>query len=159
MPQRSPKIQARYWYWKTSPGTGQAVATLLQQNGLAVDAQPASSIPPSPDPLDQYDGLVLADVPVTSLTLDQQRTLQTLVRDRGKGLVVLGGPHSYAPGGYEGSVLDDMLPVSSKPPVERQQGSVALFLVVDKSGSMDLYNRAARRWSWPSRRPSRRPKC
>ena len=32
-----------------------------------------------------------------------------------------------------------MLPVSSTPPSRRRQGSVALVLVIDKSGSMDLF--------------------
>src|SRR5207302_645535 len=32
----------------------------------------------------------------------------------------------------------DMMPVSAEPPIEPQQGSLALFLVVDRSGSMDI---------------------
>jgi hypothetical protein len=72
------------------------------------------------------------------LTLDQQRTLQSYVQDLGRGLTVVGGARTFAPGGYEGTVLDDMLPVSAEPPIEPQQGSLALFLVIDRSGSMDI---------------------
>ena len=32
-----------------------------------------------------------------------------------------------------------MLPVSPAPPPRRDDGAIALFLVIDKSGSMDLY--------------------
>ena len=42
-------------------------------------------------------------------------------------------------GAYQGSVLDDMLPVSPAPPPRRDEGTIALFIVMDKSGSMDLY--------------------
>src|SRR6185436_18687730 len=34
-------------------------------------------------------------------------------------------------------------PVSAEPPVEPQQGSLALFLVVDRSGSMDVISGGA----------------
>src|SRR5207253_1081739 len=65
-------------------------------------------------------------------------TLQSYVQDLGRGLVVIGGPHAFSPGGYQGTTLDDLLPVSSEPPVQPQKGSLALFLVIDRSGSMDI---------------------
>jgi uncharacterized membrane protein len=99
---------------------------------------PANHLPPSAKDLNSYDGAVLVNTPATSLTLDQQRTLQSFVQDLGRGLLVVGGPRSFSPGGYEGTVLDDMLPVSAEPPIEPQQGSLALFLVIDRSGSMDV---------------------
>jgi Ca-activated chloride channel homolog len=85
-----------------------------------------------------FDGAVLVDTPATDLSLDQQRTLVAFVQDMGRGLLVVGGPRAFSPGGYEGTVLDDLLPVSAEPPMEPQQGSLALFLVVDRSGSMDV---------------------
>jgi uncharacterized protein YegL len=78
-------------------------------------------------------------VAATQLTLDQQRTVQRFVQDMGRGLFVAGGNTSYALGGYQGSVLDEMLPVSPAPPPRRDESTIALFLVLDKSGSMDLY--------------------
>jgi uncharacterized membrane protein len=115
-----------------------ALASVLADQGLAVVRQPASSLPPSAESLAQYDGAVLVNTPATSLTLDQQRTLQSFVQDMGRGLLVIGGRRTFSPGGYEGTALDDMLPVSASPPIEPQQGGLALFLVIDRSGSMDL---------------------
>src|SRR5207244_3908737 len=66
------------------------------------------------------------------------RTLVSFVQDLGRGLLVVGGAGAFAPGGYQGTPLDDLLPVSAEPPVEPQQGSLALFLVIDRSGSMDV---------------------
>src|SRR5207302_1677836 len=51
----------------------------------------------------------------------------------------IGGARSFSPGGYQGTPLDDLLPVSAEPPIEPQQGSLALFLVIDRSGSMDMF--------------------
>lgn len=120
-------------------GEGAEIANLLEDAGIAVTSKPTAEIPTSPAWLREYDAVVLANVPATSLSLDQQRTLQLNVQELGRGLVAAGGLRSFAPGGYEGALLEEMLPVSSAPPVRRRQGSVALVLVVDKSGSMDLY--------------------
>jgi uncharacterized membrane protein len=120
------------------PGSADALVSLLTNQGLQVVRQPASSVPPKADDLSEFDGVLLVNTPATSLRLDQQRTLQAYVQDLGRGLVVVGGPRTFSPGGYEGSVLDDMLPVSATPPIEPQQGSLALFLVIDRSGSMDI---------------------
>lgn len=118
------------------PGDGAGLATILANDGLQVSTRPAGSIPPSADALDDFDGAVLIDTPATSLTLDQQKTLQLFVQQLGRGLLVVGGPHSYGTGGYTGTVLDQILPVSSQPPPRPKRPSVALFLMVDKSGSM-----------------------
>jgi uncharacterized membrane protein/Mg-chelatase subunit ChlD len=115
-----------------------ALVNLLDQEGLQVERRPASSLPPSADALNAFDGVVLVNTPATDLSLDQQRTLVSFVQDMGRGLLVVGGSRSFSPGGYQGTVLDDLLPVSAEPPIEPQQGSLALFLVIDRSGSMDV---------------------
>ncbi|HET6197340.1 MAG TPA: VWA domain-containing protein, partial [Acetobacteraceae bacterium] len=121
------------------PGEGAALAQALRDGGLQVDLQSPTAVPTRPEQLDRYDGIALANVAATQLTLDQQRTIQRFVQDFGRGLFVAGGNTSFAVGGYAGSVLDEMLPVSPNPPPRRDDGSIALFLVIDKSGSMDLY--------------------
>ncbi|MCC7369734.1 MAG: VWA domain-containing protein [Chloroflexi bacterium] len=121
------------------PGEGAALAQALTEAGMQVEVQPPSVVPPRPEQLDRFDGIALANVAATQLTLDQQRTLQRFVQDMGRGLFVAGGNTSFALGGYQGSVLDDMLPVSPAPPPRRDESTIALFLVLDKSGSMDLY--------------------
>ena len=118
------------------PGQVARLAEILRADGLEVQVQPSSEIPPTTEPLAGFDAAVLVDTPATSLTLDQQKTLQLFVRELGHGLVVIGGQRSFGPGGYEGSTLDEMLPVSSRPPERPERSSVALFLVLDKSGSM-----------------------
>jgi uncharacterized membrane protein len=121
------------------PGEGDALAGALRDAGMEVEVQAPNVVPVRPDQLDRFDGVALANVAATQLTLDQQRTLQRYVQDMGRGLFVAGGNTSYALGGYQGSVLDEMLPVSPAPPPRRDEGTIALFLVMDKSGSMDLY--------------------
>jgi uncharacterized membrane protein/Mg-chelatase subunit ChlD len=114
------------------------LVALLDHEGLQVERRPSNSLPPSAAALNAFDGAVLVNTPATSLSLDQQRTLVSFVQDMGRGLLVVGGPRSFSPGGYQGTVLDDLLPVSAEPPIEPKQGSLALFLVIDRSGSMDV---------------------
>jgi uncharacterized membrane protein len=111
---------------------------LLENEGLQVERQLSTTLPPSARALTSFDGAILVNTSATSLSLDQQRTLQSFVQDFGRGLLVVGGARSFAPGGYQGTPLDDLLPVSAEPPIEPQQGSLALFLVIDRSGSMDM---------------------
>jgi Mg-chelatase subunit ChlD/uncharacterized membrane protein len=132
------KPAGRVLVLEDDPHDADALVSLLTQQGLQVQRRPASSLPPRADSLANFDAALLVNVPATSLSLDQQRTLQSFVQDLGHGLAVIGGPRTFSPGGYEGSVLDDVLPVSATPPIEPQQGSLALFLVIDRSGSMDI---------------------
>lgn len=120
-------------------GEGDRLVAVLREGGLEVDVRAPASVPQRASLLAQFDSIGLANVAATQFTLDQQRTLQQYVQEFGRGLFVAGGDTSYALGGYSGTVLDEMLPVSPAPPPRREQGSVALILVIDKSGSMDLY--------------------
>ncbi len=119
-----------------------ALASALANRQVRVDTRSSNEVPSQLGDLDLYDAIVLDNVAATSLTLDQQRTLQEYVRRNGRGLVVVGGPTSFAKGGYPDSVLEEALPLSSQPAPRPQKGSTALILVFDRSGSMDLYNGA-----------------
>jgi Ca-activated chloride channel family protein len=132
------KPAGRVLVLEDDPHAADALVRLLADQGLQIERRPASSVPPKAEALADFDAALLVNTPATSLSLDQQRTLQSFVQDLGRGLVVIGGSRTFSPGGYEGSVLDDVLPVSATPPIEPQQGSLALFLVIDRSGSMDI---------------------
>ena len=121
-----------------SASQADALVALLTREGLEVERAPVASVPPNASALSAFDGVILVNTPATSLSLDQQRTLQSFVQDLGRGLLVVGGGRSFSPGAYQGTVLDDLLPVSAEPPIEPQQGSLALFIVLDRSGSMDV---------------------
>jgi uncharacterized membrane protein len=132
------KPPGRVLVLEDQPNQGNGLVALLESEGLQVERRPSTSLPPSASTLSGFDGAVLVNTPATNLTLDQQRTLVSFVQDLGRGLLVVGGARAFSPGGYEGTVLDDLLPVAAEPPIEPKQGSLALFLVIDRSGSMDV---------------------
>ena len=87
--------------------------------------------------LESYDSIVLVDVPKNRLSDRQLGLLQVYVRDLGKGLVMVGGPHTYGAGGYAKTPLEESLPVDMGVRDRQKQPDVALVVVIDKSGSMD----------------------
>ncbi len=95
-----------------------------------------------------YDLIVLADVPRGALPDGTLAALDAFVR-AGGGLIVSGGTQSFGPGGYAGTRLEALLPVHVDLPDKREDPTLALALVIDKSGSMsgpkmDLTKDAAR---------------
>lgn len=80
------------------------------------------------------DAVVLADVPPPSSAT--ARALTAAVRERGTGLLVLGGERSLSLGGYAGTQLDALLPTRSLTPRAARRRALALELVVDRSSSM-----------------------
>ncbi|HBP20711.1 MAG TPA: hypothetical protein DEA08_23350, partial [Planctomycetes bacterium] len=76
--------------------------------------------------------IVLSDVSASSLR-DQVGALDAALR-AGVGLVVA-GVRGFGPGGYAGSSLEDLLPVTCGPSQERQR-SLAVVVALDASGSM-----------------------
>jgi uncharacterized membrane protein len=108
----------------------------LKRANFAVEVRTASALP-TPQRLGGFAGVVLYDVAATSFSLDQQKTLLAYVAEQGHGLLVLGGPTGYSLGGYTDSVLEQALPVWSKPPERREDAPLALLLLLDRSASMD----------------------
>jgi Ca-activated chloride channel homolog len=106
----------------------------LQLEGFTVDVVPPSRIPTGIDAFDRYDLVLMSDVPRTELNEQQMRSISSYVRDLGGGFVLSGGQNNYgAEGGYFKTTLERILPVSFE---AKEKKSVAMIIVLDKSGSM-----------------------
>lgn len=116
-------------------GNGAELAAALRAGGIEVDVVAATAVP-ALDRVASYASVVLVDVDARSLTTEQVRVLAASTRDLGHGLVTLGGTHSYGLGGYLGSELEQLLPVTSEITDPKRRQSVAEVLAIDTSGSM-----------------------
>ena len=108
----------------------------LQQEDIQVDVRPPQGMPEDLADLQNYELLALSNVPATSLTQRQMELARTYVQDLGGGFVMLGGDQSFGLGGYYKTVLEEILPVRSDFEKEKEKPSLAMVLVVDRSGSM-----------------------
>ena len=117
---------------------GEAAALVAALSGtMDADVVPPTGAPADPRGIAGYDGVVLVNVPASSLAPAAMDSLQLAVRDLGKGLIVVGGDESYAAGGYFRTPLEQMLPVDLHLPSKLDIPAVAMVLVIDRSGSME----------------------
>src|SRR5262245_4764392 len=108
----------------------------LEQEDIQVDLRPPTGMPDNLADLQNYELLILSNVPATALTQRQMEVARTYVQDLGGGFMMLGGEQSFGLGGYYESVLEDILPVRSDFEKEKEKPSLGMALVIDKSGSM-----------------------
>ena len=67
--------------------------------------------PKAAEDLFAYHAIILDDVEAGFFTHEQMSLLQQFVSQRGGGLLMLGGQHSFAAGGYQRTPLGELLPV------------------------------------------------
>ncbi len=115
-------------------GSAGSLAPSLVRGGWALDVVPVARLEAHADGLDGYQAVVLDDVAIADAGPRLWNALVAAVRERGLGLLVLGGERSFARGGYRDSVLESVLPVTSEPAALDQP--VSVVFAVDKSGSM-----------------------
>lgn len=117
-------------------GAGAQLEKMLAAAGMQVRVQPAGMLPESPSDLLVYHAVALVNVDADKLSDGQVAALDTAAKELGVGVAVFGGDSSYALGGYRGSRLEEMLPVTIDVKNRMELPTTALILVIDKSGSM-----------------------
>jgi len=82
--------------------------------------------------------VLLNNVPVYKLDSQFVRGLDFFVNQQGGGLGMIGGKTSFAAGGWFGSPVEPLLPVSMELKQEHRKLAVAMAIVMDRSGSMAM---------------------
>lgn len=108
----------------------------LEQAGLIVDVAGPERLPVNMAGLAHYKCVILANVPATVMSGAQMSLLDQYVSDIGGGLVVIGGPASYAPGGYFQTPLERVLPVEMQIKDQKRLPQLTIAYLIDRSGSM-----------------------
>ena len=112
-------------------------ARALQQQGFSLDVREPSGLPRELNKLLEFDAVILSNVAATEISMRQQQMLQRYVTDFGGGLAMMGSENSFGLGGYYKSPVEQVLPLISRFEKEREKPSLAMALVIDKSGSME----------------------
>ncbi|MGH9135513.1 MAG: VWA domain-containing protein [Acidimicrobiales bacterium] len=126
---------ARVLVIEGSGGASDTLVAALDAGGIGAHVVGVGNIPGVQD-LVTYAGVVMVDVDARDLSGEKIGDITTAVRDMGRGLVTIGGTHSYGVGGYLGSPLNDLLPVDSEVVDPLRRRTVAEVLSIDTSESM-----------------------
>jgi uncharacterized membrane protein len=113
------------------PGNGHNIIAALQATSMQVVVGTPNDVPTTLDALATYSSVVLVDVPAVALGTARMATLQSFVRDLGRGLVVSGGENSYGVGGYANTPLEQTLPISMAIPQHKETPSIAVVLIIE----------------------------
>ncbi|HBR94763.1 MAG TPA: hypothetical protein DEA90_11430 [Opitutae bacterium] len=108
----------------------------MKQQGIELDVRGARGLPDTMEGMLAFDAIILADVAATDLRPLQMDYLKRYVTEFGGGLAMFGSENSFGLGGYYRSAVEEVLPLSSRFEKEKQKPSLAMVLVIDKSGSM-----------------------
>lgn len=114
----------------------QPLAEALRAEKIKVEVRGANGLPKTLEDLQQFDLFMLSDVSALNLGRDQMELYRMWVQDFGGGFVMLGGENSYGVGGYFKTPVEQMLPVRMEHEDRQDTPSVALFIALDRSGSM-----------------------
>lgn len=113
------------------------VAAALASRDFEVDlvSEPRSL---GPGRLSGARAVIFHNVPAHEVPQDFLDALDFFVREQAGGFLMIGGKHSFGSGGYFRSSIDPLLPVSMELKNEHRKLSVALAVVLDRSGSMSV---------------------
>ncbi|MCA8940528.1 MAG: hypothetical protein KDB07_12000, partial [Planctomycetes bacterium] len=118
------------------PDQGYSKLLVQASNSSALSFQilKSSELSAAPAWLDQWDAIVIAHANATSIPSETQRAIAGFV-EAGGGFAMIGSPQTFGAGGYMGSPLEEVLPVTCEPHQD-DAGNRVFVIGLDVSGSM-----------------------
>ena len=121
---------------ESEPRTIRDLASALRAQEVTVEVRPSEGFPKTLEDFNNFEAVILSNVPATALSNNQMNLLRFYVSDLGGGLMMLGGDQSFGLGGYHKTPVEEILPVQCDFKKEQEKPSLAMALVIDRSGSM-----------------------
>lgn len=123
-------------YVEGQPKRASYFASALRAQQFDVDIRAPSAFPGSIKELERYDFVVLSDVPRELVGVGAQNLIEQYVRDLGGGFLFAGGEAGFGLGGWAHTTIERILPVRMDSERQKETPSVAMVLLIDRSGSM-----------------------
>lgn len=131
------KGKPKVLYVEGNPSRGRRyLVPALTKENIDVELRPSTGLPSNLAGYENFDAVVLSDVPAYKISHQKMKVADQYVRTKGGGFIMVGGENSFGPGGWSRTPMEAMLPVSFDGEKSRDTPSLALLLVIDKSGSM-----------------------
>jgi uncharacterized membrane protein len=123
-------------YVEGTPQHAGPLSSALTAQQFDVDVRPPAGFPGSLKEMERFDFVILSDTPKEAVTLQAQELIEQYVRDLGGGFLFAGGESGYGLGGWYHTTIERILPVRMDNERKKEMPSVAMVLVIDRSGSM-----------------------
>jgi uncharacterized membrane protein len=123
-------------YVEGTPEQATHLSSALTAQQFDVDVRSPAGFPGSLKELERYDFVIVSDVAKEQLELAAHDLIERYVRDVGGGFLFAGGESGYGLGGWYRTTIERILPVRMENDKKREMPSVAMALVIDRSGSM-----------------------
>lgn len=118
------------------PADLRPLADVLRAEKINVELREPAGLPSTTEELQNIDLLLLSDISALQLGAGRMDLYRQWVRDFGGGFAMLGGDRSFGMGGYYGTPIEQMLPVGVEHEDRMDTPTVALLVILDRSGSM-----------------------
>ncbi|MDR2345989.1 MAG: VWA domain-containing protein [Planctomycetaceae bacterium] len=129
--------QARILMIDSEPEVLSDFVSAMSEQGIKIVLRPAEGIPKTADGFTQFDAVIISDISVSEFSLQQMNLIRDYVYEFGGGFIMIGGEHAFGLGGYYKTIIEDILPVRCNFDDEKEKNSIAVSLVIDRSGSMN----------------------
>lgn len=123
-------------YIEGQPSRASYLLSALSAQQFDVDVRAPAAFPGSIKELERYNFFILSDVPQEQVSISSQQLVEQYLRDLGGGFLFAGGEAGYGLGGWAHTTMERILPVRMDAERRKETPSVAMVLVIDRSGSM-----------------------
>ncbi|MEZ4223593.1 MAG: VWA domain-containing protein [Polyangiaceae bacterium] len=123
-------------YVEGQPQRASYLTSALSAQQFDVDVRAPTAFPGSAKELERFDFVIVSDVPKERLGIAAQDLIEKYVRDLGGGFLFAGGESGFGLGGWAHTTIERILPVRMDAERRKDMPSVAMALVIDRSGSM-----------------------
>jgi len=110
--------------------SAQLLKAALEEEKLVCDVEEPGDIPLDQVRLLEYSLVILNNVSASEFPDDAKKSLEVYVRDLGGGLIMVGGDDSFGAGGWLGSPVEEVMPVSFDVKHKKEFLKGALVLVM-----------------------------
>ncbi|MBK9126610.1 MAG: VWA domain-containing protein [Phycisphaerales bacterium] len=110
--------------------SGRILLRELLAEGIEAELEVAGEGPLDQVRLLDYSVIVLGNVPAGAFSEQERQTLAVYVRELGGGLIMVGGDDAFGAGGWQGSPVEEVLPVDCDVKQRRELLKGALVLVM-----------------------------
>ncbi len=111
---------------------------LLRKNKIdVIEKKPAQCLWGLSD-LTNYSAVILQNIPARAIGKEGMHNIAEWIRQTSAGFMMTGGKSAFGPGGFFKSPLEKIMPVTMELKSEHRKLSLAIAIVMDRSGSMGM---------------------